>query len=283
MNKTILVLGGTGLLGAPVARRLQEDGFAVRILTRSPEKAQAMFDGALAIVSGDASNGDDVARALHGCHGVHISIAGPAELVAVQQVVRLAPAAGVKRITYISGCTVCEENRWFPMVDMKLRAEAALRAGSVPYTIFAPTWPMEMLARYARNGQPLLIGRQTYSTHFFAVSDLARLVSTAYQTEAAANRRFVVHGPEGIPFVEGLRRYCQTFHPEVEQVKSMPVWLVRIMAALMRNDMMKFGADLSAYFDKVGELGDPAATNETLGAPTMTLDAWLSARAATGS
>lgn len=36
----ILILGGTGLLGEPVARRLQADGFAVRLLARDPDKAR---------------------------------------------------------------------------------------------------------------------------------------------------------------------------------------------------------------------------------------------------
>lgn len=52
MNK-ILILGGTGLLGAPVARRLQADGFEVRLLARDREKARAMFDESFEIVAGD--------------------------------------------------------------------------------------------------------------------------------------------------------------------------------------------------------------------------------------
>ena len=52
MNK-ILILGGTGLLGAPVARRLQSDGFDVRLLARDREKARAMFDEPFEIVAGD--------------------------------------------------------------------------------------------------------------------------------------------------------------------------------------------------------------------------------------
>ena len=56
MNK-ILILGGTGMLGAPVTRRLQVDGFEVRLLTRDPEKARAMFDDSYEIVAGDVIDG----------------------------------------------------------------------------------------------------------------------------------------------------------------------------------------------------------------------------------
>ncbi|MFQ5825045.1 MAG: NmrA family NAD(P)-binding protein [bacterium] len=44
MKKTVLVLGGTGKMGVPVARHLQKDGFPVRIMTRNEEKARKLFD-----------------------------------------------------------------------------------------------------------------------------------------------------------------------------------------------------------------------------------------------
>jgi nucleoside-diphosphate-sugar epimerase len=53
-ERRILVLGGTGLLGAPVARRLRADGFAVRVLSRDPEKARRMFGPSIEVVAGDA-------------------------------------------------------------------------------------------------------------------------------------------------------------------------------------------------------------------------------------
>jgi uncharacterized protein YbjT (DUF2867 family) len=44
VQKKILVLGGTGMLGQPVARRLKEDGCQVRLLVRDVEKARKLFD-----------------------------------------------------------------------------------------------------------------------------------------------------------------------------------------------------------------------------------------------
>ena len=40
MDKTILVIGATGMLGEPVARCLKEDGFKVRVMTRDANKAR---------------------------------------------------------------------------------------------------------------------------------------------------------------------------------------------------------------------------------------------------
>jgi uncharacterized protein YbjT (DUF2867 family) len=277
VNK-ILVLGGTGLLGAPVARRLQADGFEVRLLARDPEKAAAMFDESFEVFVGDVTEVTSLEVALAGCDGVHISIGGPAELPSAQNVATLAAGLGLKRITYISGATAFEENRWFPLTAQKLAAEEAIRACGVPYTIFCPTWPMEMLPRYARGGQPLMIGDRPLSVHWFAADDLARMVSTAYRDEGAANRKLFVHGPEAITTVEALERYCQAFHPDVESVPLMPIQAARATATSTGNQMLGFFAELMAYFEKVGEMGDPAEANALLGAPTTRLDAWIAQR-----
>jgi uncharacterized protein YbjT (DUF2867 family) len=274
MNK-ILVLGGTGLLGAPVARRLLADGFDVRLLARDPGKAADMFGASVEIAAGDVTDKASLEEAMAGCDGVHISIAGPAELPAAQNVAALAPKLGLQRITYVSGATAFEENRWFPMTAQKLAAEEALRACGVAYTIFCPTWPMEMLPRYARGGQPLMIGDRPLPVHWFAADDMAGMVSAAYRSEGAANRKLFIHGPEQVTTVEALARYCQAFHPEVTSVPLMPIAAARATAESTGNPMLGFFAELMAYFEKVGEMGDPSEANQLLGAPSTTLDAWI--------
>jgi uncharacterized protein YbjT (DUF2867 family) len=283
---TILVLGGTGLLGAPVARRLQADRFCVRLLARNPAKAGEMFGSAgqdpagFEIMPGDITDLASLERAMEGCSGVHVSVGGPVDQISAENVAALAPRLGLARITYVSGSTVSEENRWFPMTAQKLEAEKAIRACGVPYTIFCPTWPMEQLPRFARGGQPLLIGNQPTTYHWFAADDLARMVSAAYQTEAAGNKRLFVHGPEAIIMLEALERYCRAFHPEVESVPVMPIEAARATAESTGNQMLGFFASLMAYFEKVGELGEPTEANQLLGAPATTLDEWIAQRKA---
>jgi uncharacterized protein YbjT (DUF2867 family) len=273
--KKVLVLGGTGLLGGPVARCLQADGLAVRLLARDPEKARATFGDLFEVVAGDVTDQDSLEEGLAGCEGVHISVGGPVDRLSAENVASLAPGLGVKRITYISGATAAEENRWFPMTAQKLEAEKALCECGVPYTVFCPTWPMEQLPCLARGGQPLLIGDRPTLYHWFAADDLGRMVSMAYQLEEAANKRFFVHGPEAMTMQEALERYCRAFHPEVESVSVMPVDAARAVARSTGNQMLGFFAELMAYFDQAGEMGDPAEANEMLGAPATTLDAWI--------
>jgi uncharacterized protein YbjT (DUF2867 family) len=280
MDKSILVLGGTGMLGQPVARRLKEDGFQVRFLVRDVEKAKGSFDQAFEIVPGDVRDTDSLERAMEGCQGVHISVGGSVDQLSAENVAALAPKLGLERISYISGATAFEQNRWFPVTEQKLNAEKAIQECGVPYTIFCPTWPMEQLPRFAREGQPFLIGKQPSPLHWFAAEDLARMVSTAYQRKEAANKRLFVHGPEAKTMKHALEQYCQAFHPDGKPVSVMPIWLAKVMALLTRNQMLKFASQLMAYFDKIGEMGDPTEANQLLGAPTITLDEWIKGRQA---
>jgi len=275
MQKRILVLGGTGMLGKPVVQQLQEDGFQVRVLARDAEKAGAQFGESVEIIQGDVTDTDRLESALEGCYGVHISVGGEVDQVSAENVAALAPKLGVQQITYISGATVAEENRWFPMVAQKLDAEKAIQTCGVSYTIFCPTWPMEQLPRFARDGKPSLMGAQPLPVHFFAAEDLARMISKAYQLEEAKNKRFYVYGPEAMTMKTALERYCAVFHPEVEKISVMPLWLAKLLGTLTGNEMLKFASGLMSYFDKTAEAGDSTEANAILGAPETTLDAWM--------
>ena len=61
MTTTVLVIGGSGQLGAPVVRRLLEDGFRVRVLVRANSPARA--DGPEEVL-GDVDDIDSLRRAI---------------------------------------------------------------------------------------------------------------------------------------------------------------------------------------------------------------------------
>jgi hypothetical protein len=135
----------------------------------------------------------------------------------------------------------------------------------------------EQLPRFAQGGKPLVIGDPGLA-HWFAADDLACMVSDAYQRQEAANKKLFVHGPEAMTTVEALERYCRVFQPEVESVPVMPVETARATASSTGTQMLGFFAELMAYFEQVGEMGDPTEANQLLGAPTTTLDAWIEQR-----
>jgi uncharacterized protein YbjT (DUF2867 family) len=281
MNKTILVVGATGKLGEPVARRLQQDGYTVRVLTRTPAQAQAKFGDAFEVIPGDVENSATLEAALAGCYGVHINLSGgprPEDYDRIEHrgtanVAQAAAKTGVQRVTYISGTSVRQENTWFYMTRAKFQAEEAIKNSGVPYTIFRPSWFMESLPLFVRNGRASIIGRQPAPAHWVAAADYARMVSNAYQTPAAENKTLYVYGPEAIKMLDALKAYCAIAQPDIK-ASSMPVWLVSLIATLTRNEELKDVTRLMAYFEKFTEDCDPTEANTLLGAPTTTLQQW---------
>lgn len=276
---SILVLGGTGLLGLPTTTQLVDDRFEVRLLARNPERARRMVPSTVEIVPGDVADPAAVARAMEGCDSVHVSVGGQVDQVSAEHVAAGAADAGVDRITYLSGATVADGNAWFPMVEQKLRAEEALAACGPPVTVLCPTWPMEQLPRFVRNGGATIFGEQPTPLHWFAAADLARMVSVAHRTAAAAGRRLYVHGPEAMTMREALERYCRAEHPGVEPT-VVPIDAARHLAAAGKDPALGFMVEMMAYFDQAGEGGDSTEADRILGAPTITLDAWLKGRRA---
>jgi len=271
----VLVRGGTGMLGTPVVRHLLEDGFEVRVLSRDPIKVRERFGNDVELEAGDIGNLKLLERGMDGCVAVHISIGGVVDQESAEQVVRLAPRLGVERVGYVSGTTVSDANAWHPMVAAKLAAERAVKTCGVAWTIFRPTWPMEQLPNFLRLGRPTVLGHLATPYHFFAANDMGRMVSAAYRTEAAAERCLFIHGPEPVLVKDAVERYALALDPEVGEATVVPIWKAKLIGLLTGNRKLRLAASLMAYFEKVDEPGDPTEANDLLGAPTTTLEAWI--------
>src|SRR5258708_19759573 len=77
-QQTILVIGATGIVGAPVAQQLREDGYHVRLLVRDSKRAAAQLGSSFEYIQGSVEDRETVKQTMSGCTGVHISLqAGP--------------------------------------------------------------------------------------------------------------------------------------------------------------------------------------------------------------
>ena len=275
MGKRILVIGATGLLGEPVAIHLKRSGFDVRLMVRNVEKAAGRFNDGFEIVEGDILDTESIKKGMDGCFGVHINLSGETEQGGVENISSAAASMKLQRITYISGTSVAEENAWVPVMKRKFFAEKAIRESGVPYSIFCPAWFMEILHKYVRGNRAFVFGKQPNPYHFIAADDYARMVVTSYGLDEAINKRFIIHGPEGILFHEAVKKYCNALHPEIKKVSTMPYWLAAIISRVKRKKEIKLASDFMAAFEKIGELGDPSEANRILGTPEIKLSDWL--------
>jgi dihydroflavonol-4-reductase len=109
-----LVTGGTGFIGARVARRLVQRGASVRVLARASSRRDLLGDLAVEYVEGDLRDPESLRAAVRGCrHVFHVAAdyrlwaPRPAELYetnveGTRHVIEAAAAAGVERIVYTS-------------------------------------------------------------------------------------------------------------------------------------------------------------------------------------
>ena len=275
MFNRILVIGATGLLGRPVANRFIEAGHAVRILTRSAEKAHAMFGDTVEVAEGSATNIDDVRAAMTGCDAVHINLSPATEYTATSHVIEVA-AGQLERLGYVSATTLSEEKRWFDRTDVKMRCEQLVRDSGLPYAIFCPTWVMETLQNFIRGGKWAIVvdGKNPPPLHFFAAADFGRMVAASYEDDRALGKRLYIYGPEGITLSDAMERFAAACYPQA-RVIQLKLWQARLLAKVIRNAELAEVTELIAYLDKAGEHGEPALANELYGAPAITLDDWF--------
>ena len=285
MGQTILVIGATGMLGEPVARRLAADGHSVRVLSRSLDRARQRFSDGFDLVEGDVADQSSLEKALRGCDGVHINLSGGPrpedydriEHLGTANVAQVAASVGVGRLTYLSGISARPENRHFPPAAAKLAAAGAIIASGVPFTIFRPSWFFESLKLFVRGRSAATLGGRRVKFRWLAADDYAEIVSQSYHQSETVGKTLDLLGPEPMTMLEALTRYCAIVHPELRP-RSMPVWLARTVAVLTGNRTLKNVLPAMSFFDQPHNEGDPSEANRLFGAPCTTLEEWAGRR-----
>ena len=230
----VLVIGGTGRLGAPVVKHLARAGNEVIVLTQSGRLPSDAAD-AVQAAPGDAVDRAAVEAALAGCDAVHVSVSGPAEGPAVANAVAGAERRGTSLVSYVSGSATFPEHARFPEIETKLSAERAIIDSGLRWIILNPSFAMEILPMHVQRGLALYFGRQPHPMHWLAADDFGRAVARAYDTEEAREQRLFIRGPEALTVAEALRRYCAALHPGISKPRSLPFWLAAAIATVTRD------------------------------------------------
>ena len=190
--RLVAVTGATGLQGGAVTRRLLQDHWPVRALTRNPDgkKAHALAQLGAEVVQADMADLSSLEHAFDGVHGVfsvqnhHISgyegevrqgknVADAAKRVSVAHVVYSAAGLGVRG----SGI-----GSW----ETKVEVAAHTRALGLPTTILRPMAFMELMTERkffppasVWHLMPKLMG-PARPVGWLAVEDLAAIAATAF-------------------------------------------------------------------------------------------------------
>lgn len=209
-----LIVGATGSLGGRIAHLLRERGEAVRALVRPTSPARAngrhttpeeLAAWGVKLVEGDLREPEGLAPALLGATSVVATASGtkraPPDTVAAVDVegmaslARAAADAQVGRILLVSTIGAHPEHP-VPLFAAKGRAEAAVRASGVPYTVLQPAKYLQdwvgflvgaQLAATAGAPRVDLVGAGDVATTFVDEGDVARVAVAALLDPSAAD------------------------------------------------------------------------------------------------
>ena len=194
----ILVIGGTGKLGAEVVKELQKRKAAIRLLVRkdgtpTPRGAE--------VASGDLLDPVSVEKAMHGVDKLYLlNAVSPDELTQGLIAYDLAKKLRLKHIVYHSVFRV-EQFKDVPHFTSKLAIENALRQFDVPFTIIRPNYfiqndatlkdPLMKASIY-----PVPLGDVGVSA--VDIRDIAEATAIILTSDGHTGKTYNLNGPEAL-------------------------------------------------------------------------------------
>ena len=213
----VLLIGGTRGTGLLIARRLISAGRAVRVLARDPDRAARDLGTVAQVVRGDVTDESTLDPALAGASAVIFTAGCRSGRPARERRVRRTEYGGVVntlaaahrtgfagRFMYMTASGIGMRSFWTMALNLykgntlhwRQRAEAAIRASALPYTIIrtgmltnspAGTHAVEVTQRPLPLSPRHRIARADVAAAFVAALDHPRTIRTTFELVWARN------------------------------------------------------------------------------------------------
>lgn len=243
----ILVAGGTGMLGTQIVRLLRTRGLPVRVLSRNESRARDLLGDSVEVVGGDVRDPSAAQRAVDGVQTIVSAVhgfAGPGatspdavDHLGNLNLINAARAAGTAHFILMS-IQGAASNHPMELFRMKHRAEEALRASGLSWTILRPAAFMELWAKMLAaplllSGKTMIFGRGRNPINFVSVHDVARFVEIAVTEPSMHGMALDIGGPDNLTF-EQLVEVIQRETGKRGSVRHVPLPMMRLASLMMR-------------------------------------------------
>ena len=223
-GREVLVLGATGYVGGRLVSTLLEAGHRVRVLSRSPGRAERYeWSDRVQLFTGDVLEPDTLVAALEGCDAAYylvhsIGTGGDfaaTEATAARNVRDAADAAGLRRIVYLGGMGsgdalskhlasrhhVGEILASGRTATTELRAAVIIGSGSISF---------EML-RYLTEVLPAMITPRWVRTKCqpIAISDVLHYLTAVLDDPETIDRVLEIGGTDVVSYAEMMQTYAE--------------------------------------------------------------------------
>lgn len=207
-QELIAIVGGGGKTGARVEARLRASAVSTRLLSRSTE------------VPFDWERPEGWAAALDGVSKAYVTyqpdLAVEGASSAIATFARVASEKGLKHVVLLSG-------RGEPGAQ---RAEAALQASGVPWTIVRASWFNQSFSEgYLIDGVlagELALPAGDVAEPFVDADDIADVAAAAVMDERHANRLYEVTGPRLLTFAEAVEEIASVVGRPIRYTQIAP-------------------------------------------------------------
>ena len=260
-NKTISVIGGTGNLGVPVVKFLQEFGFGIKLIVRNLQKAMEIFGtaGDISFAEADLTDTQALRDALADTEYLYLNLSTQtvslnepfyAEREGIANILGALNPEKIKQILAISGLGAfgdipAHSSFEFAPNIIRKQGHDLIKNSGIPYTILHCTWFADSFVIYRRKGTYAVIGDTRHPIYPTNCYNFARHLEKAIGNPGALSKEFPVQGHEGFTHPEAAGKFLAIFAPAAK-VAPLPHGIIKMLALFKKE--MKFIKHMSDYF-----------------------------------